>query len=76
MKSTLLTLVIFSVLSHTVVSGPDYCGLQPESGVCLAYIPSFYFDASSNTCKEFIYGGCMGNSNRFTTKEQCEQSCQ
>lgn len=27
-------------------------------------------------CKEFNYGGCGGNENRFTKKEDCEQTCE
>jgi len=34
---------------------------------------SWYFDG--NRCVEFIYGGCVGNDNRFETKEQCEGRC-
>ena len=45
--------------------------LAPDSGMCEAYIPSFYFDGTG--CKEFIYGGCQGNRNRFQREKECEQ---
>ncbi|KAL1419903.1 hypothetical protein MTO96_004654 [Rhipicephalus appendiculatus] len=30
---------------------------------------------SSGTCRNFIYGGCQGNENRFSSREECLQTC-
>nr|QDC23073.1 kunitz domain-containing protein isoform 2 [Cupiennius salei] len=50
--------------------------LQPmESGLCLAYIPSFYYNAAKGTCDNFVYGGCQGNSNRFFSFDECMAKC-
>ena len=35
----------------------------------------WYFDMDSKTCAPFIYSGCLGNGNRFLTKESCEGMC-
>ncbi|XP_040208267.1 papilin-like [Rana temporaria] len=51
------------------------CGLPPVSGPCEAYIPLYYYDQETKTCKKFIYGGCKGNGNQFHTKEDCERTC-
>ncbi|KAL4238992.1 hypothetical protein ACF0H5_003696 [Mactra antiquata] len=51
------------------------CMLPKRSGACLAYITRYYFDTDSQTCKEFVYGGCDGNANSFETMEACEQRC-
>ncbi|KAH9374646.1 hypothetical protein HPB48_019825 [Haemaphysalis longicornis] len=51
------------------------CLPKPEAGPCEAYMPRYYFDKSTKTCKEFIYGGCDGNRNNFKTPEECEASC-
>ena len=53
----------------------DQCTLQPETGLCRAYIPSYYWNVVTRKCEKFIYGGCGGNSNRFSTVEQCESAC-
>ncbi|XP_015036113.2 chymotrypsin inhibitor SCI-I-like [Drosophila pseudoobscura] len=45
------------------------------SGFCLAGIPNFTYDPKTKECREFIYGGCGGNRNRFITKKQCEDMC-
>lgn len=57
-------------------SGPSAaCSAAPEPGNCLAYMPRFYFDPASNTCEEFIYGGCGGNANNYASLEDCEETC-
>uniref|UniRef100_A0A915P9D2 BPTI/Kunitz inhibitor domain-containing protein n=1 Tax=Meloidogyne floridensis TaxID=298350 RepID=A0A915P9D2_9BILA len=42
-------------------------------GPCKAIIPSWWYD--NGECKVFGYGGCKGNENRFSTKEECEKIC-
>ncbi len=51
------------------------CNLPAEVGKCKAHIPSYYYDADTDSCKKFIYGGCGGNANRFPTMEKCEANC-
>ena len=55
---------------------PDICTLQREGGPCLGYYPSWYFDPTDGTCKQFIYGGCAGNANRFAERGECEKVCE
>ncbi|VDN43796.1 unnamed protein product [Dibothriocephalus latus] len=49
--------------------------MPKESGMCLAYMPRFYFDVSESTCKPFIFGGCGGNANNFKSYLECERAC-
>ena len=53
----------------------DICLLNVDSGPCEAAIPSWYYDSYSNKCKQFNYGGCAGNGNRFDTKRECRTAC-
>nr|CAD7578764.1 unnamed protein product [Timema californicum] len=41
------------------------CALPPVSGKCLAYMPRYYFDPETKSCTRFVYGGCLGNCNKF-----------
>ena len=43
---------------------------------CRAYImPMFKYDASTDECKEFIYGGCGIYQNRFNNIHDCQRMC-
>uniref|UniRef100_A0A8C3Y0F2 BPTI/Kunitz inhibitor domain-containing protein n=1 Tax=Catharus ustulatus TaxID=91951 RepID=A0A8C3Y0F2_CATUS len=46
----------------------DFCYLPSVCGNCKALFRRFFFNASSQQCEEFIYGGCGGNRNNFETK--------
>ena len=52
----------------------NQCELEPDPGMCKAYFPKYYFDQETQTCQEFIYGGC-GGVVPFDTVEQCSQKC-
>jgi hypothetical protein len=53
----------------------NVCNLPVERGPCKALISRFHFDASTQTCKQFFYGGCQGNGNNFDSQLQCETMC-
>jgi len=54
---------------------PGFCSLPAESGNCDAYMPSYFHDAATGLCMPFVYGGCGGNENRFSTIEACQAAC-
>lgn len=41
-------------------SYPSKCSLKAEAGPCRAAFKRFYFNSTSKSCEEFIYGGCQG----------------
>lgn len=51
------------------------CSLKPETGLCEAVFPRFYYDATDGACKKFTYGGCGGNENNFETAKECKAAC-
>ena len=51
------------------------CQQEKDPGLCLAYFPRYYFNATARKCEKFMYGGCGGNLNRFTTYEECSKTC-
>ncbi|NXN81625.1 EPPI protein, partial [Bombycilla garrulus] len=53
----------------------DFCYLPSVCGNCKALFRRFFFNATSQQCEEFIYGGCGGNRNNFETKGECFQAC-
>lgn len=61
--------------SSTVSPIHDICQQSYETGPCRGYFPRWYYSRDDNSCKQFIYGGCDGNSNRFETRGECETRC-
>uniref|UniRef100_A0AC34QJB7 BPTI/Kunitz inhibitor domain-containing protein n=1 Tax=Panagrolaimus sp. JU765 TaxID=591449 RepID=A0AC34QJB7_9BILA len=70
-----LILCIIGIVFSLKTSTKEDCKLEVDYGRCKAYIPRFYFDSESKTCKSFGFGGCGGNGNNFNTKEECEKLC-
>ncbi|XP_031784533.1 papilin isoform X3 [Nasonia vitripennis] len=53
----------------------DICHLPVDQGPCRGSFPKFYYDQASRICREFTYGGCDGNANRFSSRNECESVC-
>ncbi|KFM75510.1 Tissue factor pathway inhibitor, partial [Stegodyphus mimosarum] len=51
------------------------CLQQPDGGPCRANFVQWYYNAKTGTCSEFVYGGCLGNGNRFDSEEECLENC-
>ncbi|XP_011689368.1 PREDICTED: papilin isoform X5 [Wasmannia auropunctata] len=55
--------------------GKAACFLPKIAGPCEGYHPTWYYDAGRKQCGQFVYGGCLGNANKFKTREECEELC-
>ncbi|KAM9846061.1 uncharacterized protein col7a1l [Aulostomus maculatus] len=56
-------------------TGSDRC-LEPMSeGACSEYVLLWYFHLGSGDCRPFVYGGCGGNGNRFSSRQECQSWC-
>ncbi|XP_054715693.1 papilin-like [Uloborus diversus] len=53
----------------------DACNQQKDQGPCLGYFLMWYYDSNEGSCRTFVYGGCHGNDNRFTSLQNCEAKC-
>ena len=78
----LVALIVGIALTNSSSSGSgsrirtvERCRLPKVEGDCRAFVPSWYFDAQTGDCKEFGYGGCGGNENRFSSSEECRGAC-
>uniref|UniRef100_A0A8C5SMD6 BPTI/Kunitz inhibitor domain-containing protein n=1 Tax=Laticauda laticaudata TaxID=8630 RepID=A0A8C5SMD6_LATLA len=72
LKTFMLSNQITSTLFPFVT---EFCHLPSDPGPCKGNIYAFYYSPSSNSCQEFIYGGCQGNANRFKTNDECHYNC-
>uniref|UniRef100_A0A8D0GBC4 Tissue factor pathway inhibitor 2 n=1 Tax=Sphenodon punctatus TaxID=8508 RepID=A0A8D0GBC4_SPHPU len=59
----------------TIKKVPKICRMEYDEGPCRASHKKYFFNLSSMTCKEFYYGGCYGNDNRFSAVESCMDYC-
>jgi len=57
------------------VNDSELCQLPSDTGACDEYIPAYFYDPLSRRCDEFVWSGCGGNANRFTSLSDCEQRC-
>ena len=53
----------------------EYCGLPQDHGPCRNNDIMWWYDRRNGVCKEFYYGGCDGNNNRFVSRRDCEMKC-
>ncbi|MDJ1505876.1 BPTI/Kunitz domain-containing protein [Xanthocytophaga agilis] len=67
----LLLVVSLSMCKKDCVTS-ERCQLEPDPGLCYAYMPRYYYDKEEKKCKEFIYGGC-GGVVPFETLEACKE---
>lgn len=35
----------------------------------------WYFNSNDQSCALFVYSGCDGNGNRFSSRDECESIC-
>nr|XP_060639675.1 kunitz-type protease inhibitor 2 isoform X1 [Anolis sagrei ordinatus] len=56
-------------------SVPEHCHLPKVVGRCRASFPRWWYNATSQTCQRFIFGGCKGNDNNFLSEEECQKGC-
>uniref|UniRef100_A0A3Q3M2Q9 Collagen alpha-1(XXVIII) chain n=1 Tax=Mastacembelus armatus TaxID=205130 RepID=A0A3Q3M2Q9_9TELE len=58
-----------------LLSPAERCSLTLDPGPCRDYVVKWYYDAIANSCAQFWFGGCLGNSNQFETEKSCRKTC-
>ncbi|XP_030556726.1 hemolymph trypsin inhibitor B-like [Drosophila novamexicana] len=52
------------------------CFKKPsQHGLCYEGYERWTYYPRINQCRSFTYNGCMGNGNRFPTRQICERYC-
>ena len=69
----LSTLLLFGI-NGGIAFSQSPCDLEPDPGPCFAAIPAYYFNQDTQSCAEFIYGGCAGVV-PFWTLGECQSEC-
>nr|CAH8831973.1 unnamed protein product [Trichobilharzia regenti] len=53
----------------------EVCQLPKDPGPCTSFQTRYFYDSSASKCRVFLYGGCLGNFNRFLSRKECELAC-
>lgn len=53
----------------------DQCSLLPTRGSCKGQYQRWFYDTKTGRCSEFVYGGCLKNTNNFIAQDNCVESC-
>ncbi|KRZ12822.1 Papilin [Trichinella zimbabwensis] len=51
------------------------CMHPKDPGPCNEHHQRWFFDSASQSCQQFIYGGCGGNGNNFKSHSMCTAKC-
>ncbi|XP_078591705.1 papilin-like isoform X1 [Branchiostoma floridae x Branchiostoma japonicum] len=51
------------------------CVQPADPGPCFGAFRNWHYDQSAQECREFVYGGCQGNQNRFSSLRDCVDLC-
>merc|ERR1712156_40623 len=49
------------------------CLKRADPGPCAAFRQFYGYDETTDRCKEFHFGGCRGNKNKFVKKNECKR---
>jgi len=49
--------------------------MVPYRGPCKDYVHKWFFNTTTGECNTFVFGGCMGNLNRFDSQLECMHFC-
>uniref|UniRef100_A0A1B0FLH6 BPTI/Kunitz inhibitor domain-containing protein n=1 Tax=Glossina morsitans morsitans TaxID=37546 RepID=A0A1B0FLH6_GLOMM len=80
-KIVLVAIAALISLTKAVAGARDAACFLPDSvngfGAlqCRAHSVMWSYRATANRCVRFIYGGCGGNRNQFSTQRECENIC-
>ncbi|VDK69995.1 unnamed protein product [Onchocerca ochengi] len=53
----------------------DVCTMKMDRGHCELGVTKWYYNMDAGQCNVFMYTGCGGNGNRFSSKAECEHLC-
>ncbi|BFF91942.1 kunitz-type serine protease inhibitor Bi-KTI [Drosophila madeirensis] len=53
----------------------ESCLFRPVYGRCKKFLKAYGYDFENNVCVKFVYSGCGGNTNRFSSADECKKLC-
>uniref|UniRef100_A0A3Q2YM51 BPTI/Kunitz inhibitor domain-containing protein n=1 Tax=Hippocampus comes TaxID=109280 RepID=A0A3Q2YM51_HIPCM len=60
--------------SH-VKASTNHCMAPKKIGPCRGAFPRWHYNAASQKCEGFVFGGCRENLNNYLSKDECTNAC-
>ncbi|XP_057716393.1 kunitz-type protease inhibitor 1a [Corythoichthys intestinalis] len=64
-----------TVLVLTAEQSEHHCMAPKKIGPCRGAFPRWHYNAASEKCEEFVFGGCRENLNNYLSKDECTNAC-
>ncbi|XP_061700571.1 kunitz-type protease inhibitor 1a [Syngnathoides biaculeatus] len=64
-----------TVLVLTPEQSEHHCMAPKKIGPCRGAFPRWHYNAASERCEEFVFGGCRENLNNYLSKDECTNAC-
>ncbi|XP_062379698.1 kunitz-type protease inhibitor 1a [Sardina pilchardus] len=65
-----------TVLVLTLEQSNHHCLVPKKVGPCRGSFPRWHYNAVTEKCEEFLFGGCKENSNNYLSVTECEKACE
>jgi hypothetical protein len=72
---SLQVIFVWYMLVMVICELLEWCFLRDEHGPCSDSVAKWFYDSRDGVCKQFLFGGCQGNQNQFSTRDECELRC-
>uniref|UniRef100_A0A3B3CH83 Serine peptidase inhibitor, Kunitz type 1 a n=1 Tax=Oryzias melastigma TaxID=30732 RepID=A0A3B3CH83_ORYME len=66
---------VVTVLVLTPEQSKHRCFAPKKVGPCRGSFPRWYYNAASQRCEKFVFGGCKKNQNNYLTEKECTTVC-
>ncbi|XP_055720526.1 kunitz-type protease inhibitor 1-like isoform X1 [Salvelinus fontinalis] len=63
------------VAAATTAATADHCLVPKKVGPCRGSFPRWHYNAASEKCEEFLFGGCRENLNNYLSLQECTNAC-
>ncbi|XP_041952469.1 kunitz-type protease inhibitor 1-like [Alosa sapidissima] len=64
-----------TVLVLTPEQSEGQCLAPKKVGPCRGSFPRWNYNAVTDQCEEFMFGGCKGNRNNYLSEKECTDAC-
>ncbi|XP_061073285.1 kunitz-type protease inhibitor 1a [Conger conger] len=65
-----------TILVLTPEQSHDHCMAPKKIGPCRGSFPRWHYNAATEECQQFSFGGCKENMNNYLSLQECNKACE